>query len=394
MDPLEPPLISKYEWEYKNDINQQMRVPDKLSVATSLPNLDSSKDNGDDVDHKENDAASIEHHQTTPGYSPDLLTDNEAKSYLPTSKAHDAVDASVTTFNKSQISETRTLVSRRNPVDRLRIAENRLNNLEIHVARLTSRLHSLEQQQAILGGISRSMGFPTERLPISPTEADFAKKERFRRNLKIIFIVFCLFTLAFLTPGIYLAVHHGSHTAHLSILGYVLIALGNVALITSIVSGNLFFRLVYTISESKIYFPKQADQLRSKPYPRQPGGVRLRRVPIIRTNEETEHPPPARKPPRISVRSSVETDSRDVNIFPIPSAPSEEIVSNQSINYPTLNNGSPMPSTSFAFQDRLRNNVEEDELEIAKFKRSPKAPEVRFPLPPLYPDVSPPPYEE
>lgn len=48
MDPLQPPLISKYEWEYKNDINQRMRVPDKLSVATSLPNLDSSKHHDSD----------------------------------------------------------------------------------------------------------------------------------------------------------------------------------------------------------------------------------------------------------------------------------------------------------------------------------------------------------
>ncbi|VDO00669.1 unnamed protein product [Rodentolepis nana] len=80
MDPLQPPLISKYEWEYKNDINQQMRVPDKLSVATSLPNLDLSKHNGNDVDCKENDVASTGHRQTTPGYSPDLLTDNEAQS--------------------------------------------------------------------------------------------------------------------------------------------------------------------------------------------------------------------------------------------------------------------------------------------------------------------------
>ena len=42
MDPLQLPLISKYEWEYKNDINQRMRVPDKLSVAASLPDLGTS----------------------------------------------------------------------------------------------------------------------------------------------------------------------------------------------------------------------------------------------------------------------------------------------------------------------------------------------------------------
>ncbi len=45
MDPLEVPLISKYEWEYKNDINQRMRVPDKLSGGASLsePVLNAAK---------------------------------------------------------------------------------------------------------------------------------------------------------------------------------------------------------------------------------------------------------------------------------------------------------------------------------------------------------------
>lgn len=49
MDPLQVPLISKYEWEYKNDINQRMRVPDKLSLASSLPDLDSTNSSLKDV---------------------------------------------------------------------------------------------------------------------------------------------------------------------------------------------------------------------------------------------------------------------------------------------------------------------------------------------------------
>lgn len=93
MDPLQPPLISKYEWEYKNDINQRMRVPDKLSVATSLPNLELSEhhDNGSDV-HENGTfvklmfvlfiilvASSPQQRETSSGYSPDLLTDNEVQ---------------------------------------------------------------------------------------------------------------------------------------------------------------------------------------------------------------------------------------------------------------------------------------------------------------------------
>ncbi|VUZ44502.1 unnamed protein product [Hymenolepis diminuta] len=152
MDPLQPPLISKYEWEYKNDINQRMRVPDKLSVATSLPNLDSSKDHGSDC--KDDVVSSTEHRESTPGYSPDLVTNKEVQpDFRSTSKARDIVDASVTALNSAQASETNTLISRPNPGDRLRLAENRLNNLEIHVARLSSQLRTLEQQQAILGGV-------------------------------------------------------------------------------------------------------------------------------------------------------------------------------------------------------------------------------------------------
>ncbi|KAM3177411.1 hypothetical protein ACTXT7_004627 [Hymenolepis weldensis] len=457
MDPLQPPLISKYEWEYKNDINQRMRVPDKLSVATSLPNLDSSKHHGGDC--KDNVVSSIGHHEATPGYSPDLLINNEAQpdlvslihyisrkwllmlsndeshailptlvgiyvgsklnpsfllptaacGYVSTSKARDIVDASTAALNNAQASEMNTLVSRRNPADRLRLAENRLSNLEIHVARLSSRLRTLEQQQAILGGIisiyfglkiqasmrapqSLSMSFPTERLPTGPTEADIGKKNRFRRNLKIIFIVFCLLTTVFLAVGIYLAVDPGRHIYGLGVFGYILIALGNVALITSIASGNLFFRLAYTLSESKVYSPKQADQLRSKPYPRQPDGIRRRRVPVIHTDEEAVHSLPTSQPSRISGRSSIDINSRAIDILPTPSAPSEEAVSNHLRNYYTPNDR--LPSTNFMIQDRMRNNVEGNENEVTKLKMSAAPSEMLLPFPPLDPDVPPPPYEE
>lgn len=46
------------------------------------------------------------------------------------------------------------------------------------------------------------------------------------------------------------------------ILGYVLIALAIVFLIASIVTGNLLFRLIRAISETKVYHPKDAEALR------------------------------------------------------------------------------------------------------------------------------------
>lgn len=61
------------------------------------------------------------------------------------------------------------------------------------------------------------MAIPTERLPTGPTEADLAKKDRFRRNLKIIFIAFCLITTVFLAIGIYLAVDPGRNIKYVLI---------------------------------------------------------------------------------------------------------------------------------------------------------------------------------
>ncbi|VUZ44500.1 unnamed protein product [Hymenolepis diminuta] len=238
----------------------------------------------------------------------------------------------------------------------------------------------------------RPMSFPTERLPTGPTEADIAKKSRFRRNLKIIFIVFCLLTTVFLVVGIYLAVDPGRRIYGLGVFGYILIVLGNVALITSIVSGNLFFRLAYTLSESKVYSPKQADQLRSKPYPRQPDGIRRRCVPVIHADEEAVHPLPTRQPSTISGRSSIDINSTVLDTLPTPSAPSEEAVSNHLRNYYTPNDR--LPSTSFMVQDRMRSNVEGDEDEVAKSKMPTAPPEILLPFPPLDPDVPPPPYEE
>ncbi|KAM7534032.1 hypothetical protein Aperf_G00000108037 [Anoplocephala perfoliata] len=152
MDPLQPPLISKYEWEYKNDINQRMRVPDKLSVATSLPNLESAERHDSGSGARENLTVSSEHRETTPGYSPDLLTDSEVQPDASTEKVpgNDAVDASAMVCHNARVNSS---VSPRFAVERLRVAEHRLNHLEILVTRLSSRLRTLEQQQAILGGL-------------------------------------------------------------------------------------------------------------------------------------------------------------------------------------------------------------------------------------------------
>ncbi|CDS36437.1 expressed protein [Echinococcus multilocularis] len=80
MDPLQPPLISKYEWEYKNDINQRMRVPDKLSVASSLPDLGFTDSTLKDVHYPDQSVCKAEHPENTPGYSPDLLIDGAART--------------------------------------------------------------------------------------------------------------------------------------------------------------------------------------------------------------------------------------------------------------------------------------------------------------------------
>ncbi len=53
------------------------------------------------------------------------------------------------------------------------------------------------------------MPFSIDRLPTRPTAEDFAEREKFRKNIKITFAVFCVLTVVFLAVGIYLVADPG-----------------------------------------------------------------------------------------------------------------------------------------------------------------------------------------
>ncbi|KAL5104066.1 hypothetical protein TcWFU_002599 [Taenia crassiceps] len=321
MDPLQLPLISKYEWEYKNAINQRMRVPDKLSLASSLPDLDSTNSSLKEAHYPDQRLREVEHPRNTPGYTPDLLIDGEAQT-VPSTQV--TATANATASTTIQVAHG-TSAGYPSVNERLRTAETRLSHLEAYVSRLSSRLRGVEQQQALMGGLitiyfglkvivklcvsvvtvqvslshppsllarhdlrSRPMTFTSTRMPTNPTPDDLAKRDKLRHTLKIAFILLGLTTVVILGVGIYVTADPGQYNHGLMVLGCVLIVLAIVCLIASVVTGNLLFHLIRAVSETKVYQPKDAEGLRDKPYPRQPNDtVRRRRAPVRGTAHQT-----------------------------------------------------------------------------------------------------------
>ncbi|KAM7534595.1 hypothetical protein Aperf_G00000108047 [Anoplocephala perfoliata] len=220
------------------------------------------------------------------------------------------------------------------------------------------------------------MTFSTERLPTGPTEDDFSKRNDFRRHLKIISPIFLFITAVLLAVGIYIAADPGRRIYGLGIFGYILIALGIISLIVTVITGDLFFRLAHSVSQTTTYVPKSADRLLSRPYPRQPNGsVRRRYVPIIHTEEETLHQPMINQPDsRADISSSVLSDDEHVILpMPVPSAPSEEVVALEAGN---------------------RRLLQQSDDDAANMKGSLPMPQMPPPFPPPYPTGDPPPYDE
>ncbi|VDD80278.1 unnamed protein product [Mesocestoides corti] len=338
MDPLQVPLISKYEWEYKNDINQSMRVPDKLSVASSFPDLVSKTIQQKDIQYPDSSVAVPEHPESTPGYSPDLLTNDDFRRRRRSSVTATTVEASASASAKVHVQGSR---SSSNLDGRMRTIETRLSHLEAHVSRLSSRLRALEQHHAVLGGlitiyvglkvvrllissIFNKMPFLVTRLPTAPTSEDVMKSDKFRKKVKILSIILTILTVFILAIGIYLVADVGRSNAGLEILGCVMIVLGLGLLASLVFSASLFLRLVSSFSETKIYRPKSADALQLKPYPRQTD-VRLRQRRVWRTDTEAALPGPLDRG-RAEERSTVISDSaeRIIEPRPAPSAPQLE----------------------------------------------------------------------
>uniref|UniRef100_A0A5K3EP49 Miff domain-containing protein n=1 Tax=Mesocestoides corti TaxID=53468 RepID=A0A5K3EP49_MESCO len=361
MDPLQVPLISKYEWEYKNDINQSVAVP--------------------------------EHPESTPGYSPDLLTNDDFRRRRRSSVTATTVEASASASAKVHVQGSR---SSSNLDGRMRTIETRLSHLEAHVSRLSSRLRALEQHHAVLGGLitiyvglkvngylplcaqivkvwllkayskhltlmylvvfylltksysslrdnclvppidnpinaigltSTGCHWPDlawDSTSTSPTSEDVMKSDKFRKKVKILSIILTILTVFILAIGIYLVADVGRSNAGLEILGCVMIVLGLGLLASLVFSASLFLRLVSSFSETKIYRPKSADALQLKPYPRQTD-VRLRQRRVWRTDTEAALPGPLDRG-RAEERSTVISDSaeRIIEPRPAPSAPQLE----------------------------------------------------------------------
>ncbi|BHF83425.1 hypothetical protein SprV_0902656700 [Sparganum proliferum] len=164
MDPLSTPL-SDYEWRYRTDINQRMRVPDKLSVDSARSELIPSENEYFSKRHGPT-VEIYEDVESTPGYSPDMLTNADIQS-LPalTAKAEANASASATvnfTPGVSAPDAGRTQAIRaQGPKDEaMKYTIARISRLEAHVSRLSSHMRMLEQQQVIMGAaISLYVGY-------------------------------------------------------------------------------------------------------------------------------------------------------------------------------------------------------------------------------------------
>ncbi|KAL7053523.1 hypothetical protein AAHC03_027049 [Spirometra sp. Aus1] len=165
MDPLSTPL-SDYEWRYRTDINQRMRVPDKLSVDSARSELIPSEN---EYFSKRHGPKIYEDIESTPGYSPDMLTNADIQSSPAlTAKAEASASASATVnftpgaSAPANMDASRTQAIRaQGPKDEaMKYTIARISRLEAHVSRLSSHMRMLEQQQVVMGAaISLYVGY-------------------------------------------------------------------------------------------------------------------------------------------------------------------------------------------------------------------------------------------
>ncbi|CDS36436.1 metacestode specific membrane protein 1 [Echinococcus multilocularis] len=169
------------------------------------------------------------------------------------------------------------------------------------------------------------MPFTSTRLPTALSSDDLAKRDKFRKSLKLAFSLLGVTAVVILAIGIYVLVDPGRYNYSLVIFGYVLISLAIACFVASVITGNLLLRLIHSISETKVFRPKSADALQAKPYPRQPkDGVRHQRA-VVRISDHQTRPQPQaisqelrREDSGNGVISNTEGNSGPQ---PIPSAP-------------------------------------------------------------------------
>ncbi|VDL97040.1 unnamed protein product [Schistocephalus solidus] len=350
MDPLSTPL-SDYEWKYRTDINQRMRVPEKLSVDSARSDLISADNDYFSKCHGPT-FTTVEEDRLDGCVVPvDLRGDETVASSALTAKAEANASASATvTFapgaSSMDISRTPAHPSHESKDEVMKYAIARISRLEAHVSRLSSHMRMLEQQQVVMGAaISlyckqvsavaavavaattpslhsqplRTFGSvlkiviefkdqlmtQTEitfrgqtRMPTKATKEEEAAKKAYKRHLRIAFIISVIISVVFLAIGIALVVVFRETIQGLVIFGAVLISLGIVSVLVGAISGQVFFRLLRSTSDSVAYYPKTAEALASYPYPRQPGSLRARRTPSPRPPAEPEFLPPPTAPPQ------------------------------------------------------------------------------------------------
>ncbi|VDM33280.1 unnamed protein product [Hydatigera taeniaeformis] len=109
-----------------------------------------------------------------------------------------------------------------------------------------------------------------EHLPISPTRDEEAKRNRYRKFLKIRTLVFFVLAVCFLSLGIFLLVryHQPDGSSIGRSCGILFTVLGaSFAIITSIYCPT-FIKLLSSRSGSVVYHPKSAEALTKMKYPR------------------------------------------------------------------------------------------------------------------------------
>ncbi|KAL7054037.1 hypothetical protein AAHC03_026590 [Spirometra sp. Aus1] len=269
-----------------------MRVPDKLSVDSARSELIPSEN--EYFSKRHGPIEIYEDIESTPGYSPDMLTNADIQSspaLTAKAEANASASATVNFTPGANMDASRTQAIRaQGPKDEaMKYTIARISRLEAHVSRLSSHMRMLEQQQVVMGAaISLYVGYKIVRwlfqlmsgteitfrgqtlMPTKATKEEEAAKQVYKRHLRTAFIVFAVTSVIFLAVGIYLVVAFGESIQGLMIFGAVLISLGIVSTLAGTISGHNFFRLLRSTSDSVAFYPKTAEALVKYPYPRQP----------------------------------------------------------------------------------------------------------------------------